>query len=24
VRQFYADYINPSAHEPFYKPSSRV
>ena len=24
VRKFYADYIDPSRHEPFYRPSSRV
>ena len=24
VRRFYADYIDPSRHEPFYRPSSRV
>lgn len=24
VKKFYADYIDPSAHEPFYRPSSRV
>jgi 5-methylthioadenosine/S-adenosylhomocysteine deaminase len=24
VRKFYADYIDPSKHEPFYRPSSRV
>jgi hypothetical protein len=24
VRAFYADYIDPSRHEPFYRPSSRV
>ncbi|WP_428484216.1 amidohydrolase family protein [Rhodopila sp.] len=24
VKAFYADYINPERHEPFYKPSSRV
>ena len=23
-RRFYADYIDPSRHEPFYRPSSRV
>jgi 5-methylthioadenosine/S-adenosylhomocysteine deaminase len=24
VRKFYADYIDPAMHEPFYRPSSRV
>src|SRR5262249_3965618 len=24
VRKFYADYIDPAKHEPFYRPSSRV
>jgi urease alpha subunit len=24
VRKFYADYIDPSKHEPYYRPSSRV
>ena len=24
VKAFYADYIDPSRHEPFYRPSSRV
>ena len=24
VRAFYADYIDPARHEPFYRPSSRV
>jgi hypothetical protein len=24
VRAFYADYIDPAKHEPFYRPSSRV
>ena len=24
VRAFYADYIDPSRHEPFYRPSSRI
>ena len=24
ARKFYADYIDPSKHEPFYRPSSRV
>ena len=24
ARRFYADYIDPSRHEPFYRPSSRV
>jgi hypothetical protein len=24
VRKFYATYIDPAAHEPFYRPSSRV
>ena len=24
VRKFYADYIDPSKHEPYYRPSSRI